>query len=96
MNRQTVIETIEKNKTALSDFRISSLSLFGSTARDEATDTSDLDFLVEFEGKMTFRRYMALKIYLEDLFQKPIDLVPEDSIKPIIRENILEDAIRIA
>jgi uncharacterized protein len=67
--------------------------LFGSVARNEATQESDLDFIVDFEGVVTFDRYMDLKIFLEDLFGKKIDLAIEESLKPQIRQKIVEEAI---
>jgi len=59
----------------------SRLALFGSFARDEARPDSDVDFLVELDRR-TFDRYMELKIFLEDLLQRPVDLVPADRLKP--------------
>jgi uncharacterized protein len=78
-----------------SRFGIKSLSLFGSVARNEATQESDLDFIVDFDGTITFDRYMDLKIFLEDLFGKKIDLAIEDTLKPQIRQKILEEAIDV-
>ncbi len=81
---------------AIHSFGVRSLDLFGSVARDEATETSDLDFLVEFEGTVTFDRYMDLKFFLEDLFERPVDLVTQRSLKPQIRQTVLEEAINVA
>jgi uncharacterized protein len=78
-----------------SRFGIKSLFLFGSAARNEATQESDLDFIVNFDGTITFDRYMDLKIFLEDLFGKKIDLAIEDTLKPQIRQKILEEAIDV-
>ena len=71
------------------------LGLFGSVARDEAREASDLDFVVELDEK-TFDRYMDLKLYLEDLFECPVDLVLSDSIKPRLRSTILNEAVYAA
>ena len=54
---------------------------FGSTVRNEATDASDLDFLVEFREK-TFDAYMDLKTLLERIFDRPVDLVLPENVKP--------------
>ena len=72
-----------------------SLALFGSVARGHATTDSDLDFLVEFEGEATFDRYMDLKFFLEDLFNKPVDLVTKRSLKKEISQRILQEAIDV-
>ena len=89
------IVTILREQMIRSRFGIKSLLLFGSVARNEATQESDLDFVVNFDGTITFDRYMDLKIFLEDLFGKKIDLAIEDTLKPQIREKILEDAIDV-
>jgi uncharacterized protein len=78
-----------------SRFGVKSLFLFGSVARKEATQESDLDFVVNFDGMITFDRYMDLKIFLEDLFSKKIDLAIEDILKLKIRQKILEEAIDV-
>ena len=80
----------------LSKFRIKSLFLFGSVARNEANQESDLDFIVDFEGSATFDRYMDLKIFLEDLFDRQIDLAIEGSLKPQIRQRVVEEAILVS
>ena len=93
--RQTVLARLRDRLDTIHSFGVHSLALFGSVARDEATETSDLDFLVEFEGTATFDRYMDLKFYLEDLFGKPVDLVTKRSLKPQIAESVLEEAIDV-
>jgi uncharacterized protein len=59
--RQIILDTLDDRIKTIHSFGVSSLALFGSVARDEATETSDLDFLVEFEGSATFDQYMNLK-----------------------------------
>lgn len=90
------IKAILRAQMIRSRFGVKSLALFGSVARNEATRESDLDFMVDFEGAVTFDRYMDLKIFLEDLFGKKIDLAIEESIKPQLRQKIVEEAIYVA
>lgn len=94
LHREDIISLL-RQQMVQSRFGIQSLSLFGSVARNEATATSDLDFVVNFEGVVTFDRYMDLKIFLEDLFNKKIDLAIEGSLKPQIRQRVFEEAILI-
>jgi predicted nucleotidyltransferase len=75
---------------------VRSLSLFGSAAKGVAKDGSDLDFLVEFVGPATFDRYMSLKELLEEEFKVKIDLVTLRALKPVIREQILREAVKVA
>jgi uncharacterized protein len=93
--RQIVLNLLHDRLDTIHSFGVHSLALFGSVARDEATENSDLDFLVEFEGMATFDRYMDLKFFLEDLFNKPVDLVTKRSLKPQISKNVLAEAINV-
>jgi uncharacterized protein len=94
LHREDII-AILREQMLQSKFGIKSLFLFGSVARNEATQESDLDFVVNFDGTITFDRYMDLKIFLEDLFGKKIDLAIGDTLKPQIRQRILEEAIDV-
>ena len=95
LKRQVILTILKDRLDTIRSFGVQSLALFGSVARDEATETSDLDFLVEFEGAATFDRYMDLKFFLEDLFGKPVDLVTKRSLKPQIAESVLGEAINV-
>lgn len=72
------------------------IGLFGSFARAEARDESDIDVLVVFQdGEETFEHYMDLKFHLEDLFGRRVDLVIEASIKPLLQPYILSEAVYV-
>lgn len=96
LDRQTVIDCLSKHREAVLAFNVRSMSLFGSVARNEATPHSDLDFLVEFEGIATLDGYMDLKYFLEDIFGCSVDLITRRTLKPIISQAVLEEAIRVA
>ena len=89
---ERIVATLSANEAKIKSFGVRSLSLFGSSARGEDTPESDLDFVVEFEKK-TFDSYMDLKLFLEELFDRPVDLVLADGIKPRLRAAILREAI---
>jgi predicted nucleotidyltransferase len=91
-NYQEILKIIGENRETIRGFGVRSLGLFGSAVRGEATDTSDLDFVVEFEKK-TFDGYMGLKKFLEESFGCKVDLVLKDAIKPRLREPILKETI---
>ena len=80
------------------DFGVKSLALFGSVVRDEATDASDVDFLVEFDGRPIGLFHLSrTQHYLETILGVPrVDLVMRDGIKPALRERILREAIHAA
>lgn len=76
-------------------FAVQSLAFFGSAARKEDTQDSDIDVLVEFSGKPTFDHYMGLKLYLEDLFGRPVDLVIASDLRPALRPRIEQEALHV-
>ena len=91
-NREEVIKIIGENREAIRRFGVHRLGLFGSYARGESRQASDLDFVVELETK-SFDAYMNLKMFLEDIFECPVDLVLVDTIKPRLRSTILKEAV---
>jgi len=89
-----ILQALTRQGSSIRAFGARRLGLFGSQARGEATDSSDLDFVVDFEpGAKTFDNYMDLKAFLEDLFGQPVDLVISEVIKPRLREAILRETI---
>ncbi len=91
---QEILDTIQFHQEAIKRFGVRRLGLFGSHVRGEGKDSSDLDFVVDFEKK-TFDNYMDLKFSLEDLFQCPVDLVMIDAIKPRLKQNILNETLYV-
>ena len=89
---QEILNTIELHREAIKRFGVRRLGLFGSHARGEGKDASDLDFVVDFERK-TFDNYMDLKDFLENLFKSPVDLVMVDAIKPRLKPIILNETL---
>jgi uncharacterized protein len=96
MNREYLINFLKKNLTTIKSYGVTSLALFGSYARDEAKTTSDIDLLVEFQGKVTFDKYMELKFFLEDNLSLSVDLVTKKMLKPQIIDAVEKDAIYVA
>jgi predicted nucleotidyltransferase len=75
---------------------VRSLRLFGSVGRDEAGGESDVDLLVSFEAPPSFRSFMGLRLFLEDLLGATVDLITETGLKPRVRPFVERDAVRIA
>jgi len=91
-SRKQIFETLGQHQQQLRELGVRKLQLFGSSARNEAKANSDLDFVVELLQN-DFDSYMGVKFYLEDLFRCQVDLVLADSIKPLLREEILKEAV---
>lgn len=96
MRRNEVLEILAQHRQILQDFGVKSLAIFGSVARDEARPESDVDILVEFDGRVTFDRYMDVKFYLEDSLGRKVDLVSGRSLNPLIRSRVEQEAIYVA
>lgn len=77
-------------------FGVKRLAVFGSVARDEARKDSDIDVLVEFQGRATFDGYFGLKEYLEELLHRTVDLVTHDAVRPQTRPSIEQDLVDVA
>jgi predicted nucleotidyltransferase len=76
-------------------FGVKRLALFGSTVRDEARDDSDVDVLVEFDGKPDSKRYFGLMFYLEDLLGCTLDLVTDKALRPELRPYVEKEMIYV-
>jgi predicted nucleotidyltransferase len=74
-------------------FKVKSVGLFGSYARGEQTEKSDIDMLVEFEAPVGFFKFIELEYYLSEKLVAKVDLVTPDALKPIIKPQIVEGAV---
>ena len=96
MRKEFVLKLLAEHKPELvRRFGITDLALFGSTARDEAQAGSDIDVMVEFEGRSTAKRYFGVQFYLEDLLGSPIDLVQKEVVRPELKPYIERDLIHV-
>ena len=96
MDRESILRLLSKHKAHLSaSFGVIGLALFGSTARDRATASSDVDILVSFDGPATSARYFGVQFYLEDLLGRPVDLVTEKALRAELRPFIEREALRV-
>ena len=96
MRRTKALALLRDHQAELPQFRVKSLSLFGSVARDQAGPQSDLDLLVEFDGHATYDLYIGLKLFLEDLLGCRVDLVMTKVLKPRMRPSVEREAVRVA
>ena len=97
MRRAEVISLVAARRDEIvRQFSVRSLSLFGSVARDEAHEDSDVDVLVEFEGPTTFDRHMGLLVYPEDLLGRRVDVITATGLKPRLRSLIERELVRVA
>lgn len=75
-------------------YDVQRLALFGSVLREDFAPDSDIDVLIVFDpsARVTFLTLGRMKRELSEIFQRPVDLVPQDGLKPAIREAVLASA----
>jgi hypothetical protein len=90
------METMDLLRSHIQDikasFAVKWIGIFGSFSRGEQKESSDIDIRVEFE-KPTFRNFMDLSFYLQDLFGRKVDLVTIKGLHPRIRPFVEKDVI---
>jgi len=91
MDRTEIEELLKKNKAFLAkEYNVCKIGLFGSYGRNEQTEKSDVDILVEFSGPIGFK-FAGLKHYLESLFNRPVDLSTAKALKPRFKDIVLSE-----
>jgi hypothetical protein len=96
MNLKTVSAQLKRHQADLHQRGVKSLAVFGSLARGEATPASDIDVLVEFDRPVGLFEFIRLKMYLEELTGRQVDLVTPDALRPAMLAEILREAIHVA
>ena len=95
MNAQAAVDILRRNESALRAQGVYHAALFGSVARGDNHSGSDIDILVEFDptARVTVFDFVAVKKYIADLFEDPVDVIDRDALKPHLREPSARDAL---
>ena len=94
MNRAEVLDLLRTHKPRLEQrFGVTKLALFGSFARDQASERSDVDILVHFDGPATSKTYFGVQFYIEDLLGRQVDLVTEKALRKELRPYVEREAL---
>ena len=92
LGRDEILQRLqERLKEMHALFSVRRIGLFGSYLHGNESEESDIDFIVDL-SEPTFDHYMDLKFYLEALFERPVDLVLSDTIKPRLEPVIKKEA----
>jgi predicted nucleotidyltransferase len=96
MKRDEVIAALRAHEPELRAAGVIRLSLFGSTARDEARADSDIDLLAAFDGtrKLSLLDVIGIENKLADLLGHPVDLIEEGTLRPRARQSASREAVR--
>lgn len=90
--REDVLEALQQHEADLRALGVDRYGLFGSFLHGHVTPDSDVDLLVEFEpGQKTFTNFSRLVFMLEELLERPVEVVTTESLSPYIGPHILDE-----
>jgi len=91
---EEIKQWLVQNKSLLQErYRVQELGVFGSYVRQEQTESSDVDVLVEFSETPSLLKFVNLENYLSDNLGVKVDLVHKAGLKPRIGERILAEVV---
>ena len=95
--KEDIVAALKMHKPELSELGVHTIGLFGSYVRNEQTEKSDIDLLIDFApGKENFDNYMAVCDLFENLFTgKRIEVVTQNGLSPYIGPKILKDVMYV-
>lgn len=97
MRREQALRILAAHRRELRErFGVKSLRLFGSVARDEASEQSDVDVLVDFDETPSLFGFLRLQGYLQGLLGAKVDLITESGLKERARPYVEKDALNVA
>lgn len=96
MTLEETVTQLKKHMASLRAHGVVSISVFGSVARGESDDHSDIDLLVEFGQPIGMFEFVRLKARLAEILEQPVDLVTPDALHPALRDSILAEAVHAA
>jgi uncharacterized protein len=92
-NAETILKIITDIRDELNErFTVKRIGIFGSFVRGDVNSESDVDIIVEL-AEPTFDHYMDLKFRLEEILDRPVDLVIADTLKPRLRPIIEQEVV---
>ena len=98
MTKEEILAYLKSKQQFFYDnFGIKFIGLFGSFSRDEAKDSSDIDILYHLEEnkKLSMFKYLKVNNLLEEFFNRKVDLVRDETIKPPVKSYIEKDLIYV-
>ncbi len=96
MNEKDIVTRLKELKpTIATRYKVREIGLFGSFARGEQEVSSDIDLLAEFEDNADLFDLIGLALYLEEIFQRQVDVVPKQALRAELRESVLQQIVTI-
>lgn len=95
--KQEVLSAITSNSDRIKSYGVNRLGIFGSLSKGTFTETSDIDFLVEFyPEKKTFDNFIDLSFFLENLLGRKVEMITPQSLSKFIGPHILEEVENVS
>jgi uncharacterized protein len=95
MDRKKIIDILRDAEPELKKRGVNTLAVFGSIARGDYSEHSDLDILVDFSQPIGLFDFIRLKNYLEEITDCRVDLVTPDALRPEMKDTILREAVNV-
>ena len=96
MRNQHILTTLKLVKPEVKKkYKAEIKGVFGSYARGELHDSSDVDVLVHFEDSADLIDFVGLSHFLEEKLKSKVDIVPQADIRQELKESILQETIHI-
>jgi len=96
ISKSQILSILKENLNTVSEsFYVSKIGLFGSFVKDNETENSDIDILVDFSKPITIFAFIELEEFLTIELGRKVDLVSKKGLKPIIKSNILEEVVYV-
>ena len=97
MTIQELKKILAVNRSELQKLGVVSLAVFGSVARDDSSQKSDIDLLVEFDSDISLFHLFEIQHRLEDIIGVPkVDLIQKSAVHPALRDRIISEAVNVA
>jgi predicted nucleotidyltransferase len=97
LTKQELKKILTANRSELKKLGVISLAVFGSVARDDSSQKSDIDLLVEFDRDISLFHLFGIQHRLEDIIGvSKVDLIQKSAVHPALRERILSEAVNSA
>lgn len=94
INKEDILIKLKNVKEEIkTNYKVKTIGLFGSYVNNKQTDTSDIDFLVEFEDDADLFHFIGLSRYLEKIFNTKVDVISKPSLKEDLKQHILQEVV---
>ena len=95
MSKDTINKIKKKIKPILKENKVKKAGIFGSYARGEESENSDIDILIDLDKNLSLLKLIELKIKLEKILKKKVDLIEYDLIHPLIKKDAFKEEVKI-